>query len=82
MKVIIAGGGIGGFALALSLHERGIACDVYEQSSEIHELGVGINTLPHAIKELADLGLLGALDEVAIRTKELIYVNRFGQVIF
>jgi len=82
MRVIIAGGGIGGFALALSLHERGIACDVYEQSSQIHELGVGINTLPHAIKELADLGLLEALDNVAIRTKDLTYVNRFGQVIF
>ena len=40
---------------------------------------VGINTLPHAIKELAELGLLDALDRVAIRTYELIYTNRFGQ---
>ncbi|NNF78971.1 MAG: NAD(P)-binding protein, partial [Rhizobiales bacterium] len=56
MKVLIAGGGIGGLALALSLHQKGIACEVFERSSEIRELGVGINTLPHAIKELADLG--------------------------
>jgi 2-polyprenyl-6-methoxyphenol hydroxylase-like FAD-dependent oxidoreductase len=81
MKALIIGGGIGGLAMSLYLHKRGIACEVFEQSPEINELGVGINTLPHAIKELADLGLLDALDKVAIRTHELIYVNRFGQVI-
>jgi 2-polyprenyl-6-methoxyphenol hydroxylase-like FAD-dependent oxidoreductase len=45
-------------------------------------LGVGINTLPHAIKELAELGLLERLDAVAIRTYELFYTNRFGQEIW
>jgi 5-methylphenazine-1-carboxylate 1-monooxygenase len=79
MKALIIGGGIGGFATALSLHAVGIECEVFEQSRGIRELGVGINTLPHAIKELADLGLLDALDSVAIRTAELIYSNRFGQ---
>ncbi len=82
MGAIIVGGGIGGFATALSLHEKGIACEVFEQTDTIRELGVGINTLPHAIKELAALGLLDRLDAVAIRTAELIYVNRFGQVIY
>lgn len=82
MKVLIVGGGIGGLALALSLHQKGIACEVFERSSRIRELGVGINTLPHAIKELADLGLLEALDAVAIRTYELIYQNRLGQEIW
>src|SRR5262249_3433885 len=55
MKVIIAGGGIGGLTTALMLHARGIDCEIYEQSETIRELGVGINTLPHAIKELAEL---------------------------
>ncbi len=82
MKVLIAGGGIGGLAAALSLHQTGIACEVFERSSEIRELGVGINTLPHAIKELADLDLLDDLDRVAIRTFELIYQNRLGQEIW
>ena len=68
MRVIIAGGGIGGLAAGLMLHARGIACDVFEQGSEIRELGVGINTLPHAIKELAEIGLLERLDHVGIRT--------------
>src|SRR5262245_20029512 len=82
MKVIIVGGGIGGLTTALMLHARGIDCEVYEQSDGIRELGVGINTLPHAIKELAGLGLLDRLDAVAIRTRELIYANRFGQEVW
>jgi 2-polyprenyl-6-methoxyphenol hydroxylase-like FAD-dependent oxidoreductase len=82
MKAIIIGGGIGGLAAALSLHEQGVEAHVYEQSTTIRELGVGINTLPHAIKELAALGLLDELDELGIRTYELIYQNRFGQEIW
>lgn len=82
MTILIAGGGIGGLATALCLHQKGIDCEVFERSSEIRELGVGINTLPHAIKELANLGLLDALDKVAIRTYELIYQNRLGQEIW
>jgi 2-polyprenyl-6-methoxyphenol hydroxylase-like FAD-dependent oxidoreductase len=79
MKVLIIGGGIGGLTTALSLHAVGIDCEVYEKSSSIRELGVGINMLPHAVKELAALGLFDELDRLAIRTYELIYANRFGQ---
>ena len=79
MTVLIAGAGVGGLTLALMLKARGIKCVIYEQASEVREVGVGINTLPHAIKELAALDLLPALDAVAIRTKELIYINRLGQ---
>ena len=82
MHVLIVGGGIGGLAAALSLHDAGIGCTVFEQVRELRELGVGINTLPHAIKELAALGLLPALDRAGIRTRELIYANRFGQVVW
>ena len=82
MKVIIVGGGIGGLTTALMLHARGIDCELFEQSEGIRELGVGINTLPHAIKELQQLGLMERLDAVAIRTHELIYTNRFGQEIW
>ena len=82
MGVIIVGGGIGGMAAALSLHAAGIPCRVFEQVRELRELGVGINTLPHAIKELAALGLLPALDRVGVRTRELVYANRFGQPVW
>jgi 2-polyprenyl-6-methoxyphenol hydroxylase-like FAD-dependent oxidoreductase len=82
MKVIIAGAGVGGLVTALMLHARGIDCEVFEQADAVRELGVGINTLPHAIKELAELGLLDRLDAVAIRTYELFYTNRLGQEIW
>src|SRR6202051_3012298 len=82
MKAIIVGGGIGGLTTALMLRARGIDCELLEQSETIRELGVGINTLPHAIKELAELGLLDRLDAVGIRTYELFYTNRFGQEIW
>jgi len=82
MRILIAGGGIGGLTLAMSLHERGLGCTLFEAAAGVRELGVGINTLPHAIRELAALGLLPALDAVAIRTRELRYLNRFGQEIW
>src|SRR3569833_3806684 len=82
MKAIIVGGGVGGLTTAVMLHARGIDCEVFEQADTIRELGVGINTLPHAIKELAQVGLLERLDAVAIRTYELFYANRFGQIVW
>src|SRR5262249_8617971 len=82
MKVIIVGGGIGGLTTAPMLHARRIDCEIYEQSDAIRELGVGINTLPDAIKEMGELGLLDRLDAAGIRTYELFYTNRFGQEIW
>jgi 5-methylphenazine-1-carboxylate 1-monooxygenase len=82
MKLLIIGGGIGGLATALSVHRVGIEVDIYEQAQELREFGVGINVLPHAVKELAALGLLPSLDEAGVRTRELIYANRLGQVVW
>src|SRR5262245_46332758 len=82
MKAIIVGGGIGGLTTALMLRARGVDCELFEQSETIRELGVGINTLPHAIRELTQLGLLDRLDDVAIRTEELFYLTRHGQQVW
>jgi 2-polyprenyl-6-methoxyphenol hydroxylase-like FAD-dependent oxidoreductase len=82
MTVLIAGGGIGGLALALMLQARGIGCRVFEAAQQVRPLGVGINTLPHSIRELAALGLLDALDDVGIRTRRLTYMNHLGQTIW
>ena len=52
VRVAIAGGGIGGMALALALHDAGFRdVDVYESASRVKELGVGINVLPHATRD-------------------------------
>ncbi|MEQ1614185.1 MAG: flavin-dependent oxidoreductase [Hyphomicrobiaceae bacterium] len=82
MTVLIVGAGVGGLTTALMLHARGIKPVIYEQAREMRELGVGINALPHCIAELAELGLLPALDACALRTSELIYMNRLGQEVW
>src|SRR6201992_2110953 len=82
MKAIIVGGGIGGLTTALMLRARGIGCGLVEPADSIRELGVGINTLPHAIRELAALGLLQKLDDIAIRTDVLHYLTRHGQEVW
>ena len=82
MTILIAGAGIGGLAAALMLHKRGIKAQVIEQASQVREVGVGINTLPHSIAELADLGLLSQLDSVGLRTRELRYLTRTGQEVW
>ena len=79
MRVIIAGGGIGGLTLALALHEKNIPCQVYEAVPAFKPLGVGINLLPHATGVLDRLGLLDALKAVSVQTYQAAYYNRFGQ---
>ena len=82
MRVLMIGGGIGGLTAALSLHAAGIDVEVYEAVPKLQPLGVGINLLPHAVRELSELGLQDELAKIAIPTKELIYANRHGQEIW
>lgn len=82
MEILIVGGGIGGLSLALSLHQAGITCHVFEAVPEVKPLGVGINLLPHAVRELAELGLEARLARVAVETHEVVFCNRFGQIIW
>lgn len=81
-EVVIVGAGIGGLTLGLALHEAGIPCRIFESAAEIKAVGVGINLLPHATKELAALGLESALAKVAITTTDATFFNRFGQLIY
>ncbi len=80
--ILIAGGGIAGLTTALSLHQIGIPCRVFESVDTIEPLGVGINVLPHAIRELTELGLQDAIAASAVPTAELAYYTRHGQRIW
>ena len=82
MEVLIVGAGIGGLTLGLRLHQAGIPCRIFEAAPEIKPLGVGINLLPHASKELTELGLQSELAKVAVTTSQIAYYNRFGQLIY
>lgn len=78
MKVLVAGGGIGGLTAALSLQKAGIEVTVHEAAPEILPLGAGINILPHAAKELIGLGLEAEIDKSAIRTAAMSYYTAAG----
>ena len=82
MDVIIIGAGIGGLTLGLMLQRVGIACRIYDAAPELKAVGVGINMLPHASRELCALGLEEALAKVAVTTREYCFYNRFGQYIY
>jgi salicylate hydroxylase len=55
--VIVAGGGIGGLAAALALARRGFRVRVLEQSSELGEIGAGIQLGPNAFAAFDALGV-------------------------
>ncbi len=80
--IMIIGAGIGGLTTALCLHARGLEVEIYEATSEIAPLGVGINLLPHACQILDELHLLDVLLADGIETQELIFFNKFGQQIW
>jgi 2-polyprenyl-6-methoxyphenol hydroxylase-like FAD-dependent oxidoreductase len=82
VDVVIVGAGIGGLTLALALDRAGVGCRVYEAAAELQPLGVGINVLPHATAVLETLGVLEALERVAVVTREAAFFNRFGQLVY
>ena len=82
MNIAIVGGGTAGLSFALGLHKRGIDCDVFEAVTDIKEIGVGITLLPHAMRELAELGLQDALEAVGIENLESVFYTQHGQYVY
>ena len=82
-RIVIAGAGIGGLVAALSLEAAGFRdIVVYERVPELKPLGVGINLLPHAVRELTELGLGDAVAALGVAPSRLSYYNRLGQPIW
>ena len=80
--VIIAGGGIGGLTAALSLNRAGLPVRVFESVDQIQALGVGINLLPHAVRELDTMGLAGDLAASGLTPSTLAYFTKRGEPIW
>ena len=82
-KVIIAGGGIGGLSLALTLHQIGVPFVVFESVQHLRPLGVGINLQPNAVRELYDMGIdAEELDEIGLPAEEWALVGLNGNDIY
>ncbi|MEI5103370.1 flavin-dependent oxidoreductase [Streptomyces sp. PmtG] len=82
VDVLVAGAGIGGLTAALSLHAAGIGVRVVEPVDELRPVGVGINLLPHAVRELTELGLGDALAATGVQTAEMVHYDRHGNRIW
>jgi 2-polyprenyl-6-methoxyphenol hydroxylase-like FAD-dependent oxidoreductase len=82
VRVIVAGAGIGGLSAALSLHAAGIEAIVIDSAATLRPLGVGINLMPHAVRELTELGLGGELAATGIPTAEMVHFDRHGNRIW
>ena len=82
MRILIVGAGIGGLTAALSLHAAGFQPRVVEAVAKPAPLGVGINLLPHATRELTELGLLGDLQRIGVDMRALVYLTRYGREIW
>ncbi|WP_414444410.1 flavin-dependent oxidoreductase [Burkholderia sp. 22PA0106] len=82
MKVIVVGGGIGGLTTALSLQAAGLEAQVFEATSNIAALGLGMHLQPDAVRELTELGLDRALDSQAVAIEELAFYTKRGQRIW
>jgi len=78
MTILIAGGGIAGLTLGLTLHQIGVPFRIFEATRDIRPLGVGINLQPNAVRELFDLGLESQLDDIAVRTRQISFHSKYG----
>jgi len=73
--VIVAGAGIGGLAVTLALARRGMGVELIEQSSQIGEIGAGLQLGPNAFAALDALGVGDALRASAVFTERLVMMD-------
>ena len=81
--VLVAGGGIGGLCVALTLHQIDVPCLVLESVRHLQPLGVGINLQPNAVRELYELGIgPDRLDAIGLQTREFVLVGLNGKEVY
>lgn len=72
-RIAIVGGGIAGLAAAIALQKHeGIDVQLYEQATEIREVGASIALGPNGMRTLEKLGISEALSE------DLAFPNKSG----
>jgi salicylate hydroxylase len=74
-SILIAGGGIGGMAAALSLSRLGLPVTVLEQAATLGEIGAGLQLAPNAFAALDALGVGAAVRDRAVFTERLVMMD-------
>lgn len=82
LRVLVAGGGVGGLTTALAFLRAGHEVQLFEQASRIAEVGAGLQLSPNAMKALDALGVASrvARDAFRPRSQEL-RLGRSGHLI-
>ncbi|PJK18686.1 FAD-dependent monooxygenase [Mycolicibacterium goodii] len=80
--IVIAGAGIGGLTAALALQQRGFEVVVLESARELRPLGVGINLLPHAVRELHRLDVGDAVAAASATPSVIRFYAADGTLLF
>ncbi|MBT8115509.1 MAG: FAD-dependent monooxygenase [Arenicella sp.] len=78
MKILIAGGGIGGLTAALCLQKSGHDVSVFEESSAFAEMGAGLQCGANALRVMDYLGLLGKIEKVSVAPQRLEFRDGFS----
>lgn len=65
-RIAVLGGGIGGLAAAAFLRREGFGVTVYEQASQLSEVGAGLVVAPNAARQLRRLGVLEVFRKRAV----------------
>src|SRR5579862_8788633 len=81
LNVGIIGGGIGGVAAAVALHQAGIEATVYERAPELREAGAGLMLWPNATRVLKELGLLERIAEVSGPNRNFLVRSSRGRIL-
>ncbi|WP_338617605.1 FAD-dependent monooxygenase [Pigmentiphaga sp. CHJ604] len=69
-RVIIAGAGMGGLTLAATLLQKGFDVEVYEQSSELREVGAGLWISANGARVLQALGLKETIEAINLSPED------------
>src|SRR6516162_9530107 len=82
LEIAIIGAGPAGLATALRLHQQGFRPKLYEATTALRPLGVGIDVKPYGTKEVTELGLLDEFRKISVEARESIFYTRYGQEIY
>jgi salicylate hydroxylase len=81
LQIAIVGGGIGGLTAALALRARGLHATIYEQASELREIGAGVSLFPNATTLLQRIGLATEVEKIGSLNTGQVMRSAAGEVL-